>query len=137
MANDVSNFPTRIYLGGNEFANVTKIGFPQWKNDTIETTNVSSTAKEWISGGLAELTDFTFGVNYGISGSLISGSSIVALVTSGSKSSIKITFPTSPVTNWTFSGVITSFKMNDADAKAPDVLSAEISIKPSGAMTVS
>ena len=131
----VTNYPTKIQIGGQDVGELRSIKMPQLTNQAVEITNVNSGTKEFVASGLKEISEFTIGVNY--SSASISGSQLQNWVTSGSKGSWKIIIPTSPVTNWTFQAVSTGFKFNDMDASSPEALQAEITLKPSGDLTVS
>ena len=111
---------------------VTNIQPPSLSNPSVEATNHSSSGwREFISGGLKELSEFTADVNF-TSGVTVSG--FLTDVNAGTAASYSLTFPNTAV--WTFNAIPTSFQPASADAASPDALKATVTLRPTGATTL-
>ena len=103
---------------------------PEVMNETVETTNHSSGGwKEFVSGGLREVSEFTATINFvdanvtNLYNNMISGSVV---------NFYRVSFPDDGSTTWTFKALVTSVKPAGAEADSPEALQAEITFRPSG-----
>ena len=128
----VTNYGTLLKKDTTVLGEVVSIEPPELMNEAVEATNHSSGGwREFISGGLNELGEFTATVNF-TSGVTISG--FEADVIAGTVDSYSLTFPNTAV--WSFDALPTSFKPDTADAQTPDALTATITLRPTGATTL-
>lgn len=116
-------------------AELTNIGGVEVKVDTIDVTSHDSASgyKEWI-GGLKEAGEV------GIEGNFIPGDTegqigLHADMVAGTLQAFVITFPSALATTWTFSAIVTRFKINDAKS-GDTVASFSATLKISGAPTL-
>lgn len=131
MAN--TNYGTYLKKAATVLGEIVNIDPPELINEAVESTNHSSGGyREFISGGLRELTEFTCTVNF--IGVTVSG--IMTDVVAGTKASYSIEFTDDATTKWTFDAIPTSFKPSAMDAQSPDVLQAEITLRPSGIIVI-
>jgi hypothetical protein len=104
---------------------VVSVDFPELLNPEIEATNHSSAGvREFISGGLQELSVFKAVMNY-VSAD---AAPLITVVGAGTKAKYQVLFPNTQFIN--FSSLITGFKPMTSDAQSPDVLKAEITFRP-------
>lgn len=132
-----SNYGTRLKVASPYTADIgelVSIDNPELLAEAVEATHQGSAGwRDFVSGGLKELSEFTCTINY----TDVSSSAVVLdLVTSGSKS-YQIQFPDDGATKWTFGAIVTGFKPLSADAQSPEGLTAEIKFQPTGANVLS
>lgn len=117
------------------FGEVTNLGIPELMVEAIEKTNHSSGGvREFISSKLKEVGEFTFTVN--------ATQAVVDDVNDdlddGTISTFHIQYPADLAMNdFFFSAFPTSLAMQDADAQSPGVLVADVTLRPTGAVTIS
>lgn len=113
-------------------AQIGDITGPEQKVDTIDTTTHNDTSgyKTFI-GGLKESGDVKVPIFFDPANSTHTG--VMTTLAAGVLVNWKITLPTSPVTSWSFQGLVTHlghhYKMKDA-------IMADLTIKVSGAPTL-
>lgn len=128
----VTNLGTLLKKATVVLGEVVSIDPPELMNESIEATNHSSSGwREFIPGGLKELSEFSADVNF-TNGVTVSG--MLADLQAGTKASYSMTFPNTAV--WTFDAYVTKFKPNTADAQSPEVLKATVTLRPTGATTL-
>ena len=104
---------------------------PELTNDSIEATNHSSNHnREFIASMLIDLSEFKLTVNY-VSADLAVQ---ILAVQVGSESNYRIRFANADV--WEFAAIIKAVKPLPADAQSPEVLRAEITVRPTGASNI-
>jgi len=110
---------------------VVSIDPPEFLSEAVESTNHSSNGyREFIAGGLAEVSEFKATVNF--SKTVISG--FYNDIKLGTLGNYSIEFPDTDNTTWKFSAIVTSLKPNAMDAQNPETLQAEVGFQPSGAL---
>lgn len=120
--------PTEAFTSIGE---IISIEAPELINEAVEATNHSSGGwKEYISGGLKEVSEFKATINYVST----DAASLIGKVEDGTKSNFKMTFPNTDV--WVFSALVTTFKPLGADAQSPETLQAEVTFRPTGSSTL-
>lgn len=98
---------------------------PELMNPEVEATNHSSGGvREYISGGLQELSAFKAVMNYVSS----DADTLIVRLAAGTKANYQVLFPNTQFIR--FASLITGFKPLTADAQSPDVLKAEVSFRP-------
>lgn len=108
---------------------VVSLDSPEILNEAVEATNHSSGGwREFVAGGLKEVSEFSATVNFVDSYM----TTIYNYMTSGCTVSYQILFPDDGATTWTFSALITSVKPVASDAQSPEALQAEVKFQPSG-----
>ena len=129
---DKTNYGTLLKKATTSIGELVKIDPPEYTNPTVESTNHSSGGvRQFISGGLREMTAFKATINYDIA-------NIATLVTdlvAGTKAAYTILFP--DASSMRFSAIPTSIKPLSADAQKPDVLQAEITFQPTDSLDLS
>lgn len=119
--------PTEVFTVIGE---VVSIDPPELVNEAIESTNHSSGGwKEFISGGLKELTEFTATINFVD----VDITALYNLAVAGTPKNYQIVFPDNGNTTWTFAALVVSVKPLSADAQSPEALQAEVKFQPTGA----
>jgi len=114
-------------------AQIMKITPPSLTRNAIETTSHNESEESFVVG-IARKGELTFDVGFVPSGAT-HGNLAGGLVKDwkdGTLAIWKVTFPES--TKWTFSGYVTNVAV---DAPVDDLLSASITIRPTGLMTTS
>jgi hypothetical protein len=112
---------------------VVSIDPPELTNASVEATNHASGGwREFISGGLKELSEFSILVNMASGTS----SSMQGALTTGSSASYAIEFTDEELSIWTFNALVTGYKPEPADATAPEALQATITFRPTGVPTL-
>lgn len=118
--------------GYSSIGEVVSVDPPEYMNSEVEATNHGSGGrKEFISGGLREMTPTKVTLNY-------VSANIAALVTDlegGTKSAYQILYPNG--VKQRFSAIITSIKPLGADAQKPDVQKAEVTFRPTDSLALS
>lgn len=105
---------------------------PEFLNAAVEATNHSSGGvREFISGGLKEMSEFKATINYVSADAAV----LITALTGGTKGQYQILFPNSM--KMQFSALVTGFKPLTADAQNPDVLKAEVTFRPSDSLSLS
>lgn len=137
MTSGRSNYGTRLKTGAGfttDIGEVTNIDFPELRKEAVEATNFGSGGwREFVSSGLAEVSEFTATINFtGASGSTLTGN----LINSAS-ALYQVQFPNDLSTKWTFIAWVTGFKPVSADAMSPESLTAEVKFQPSGSCVIS
>jgi predicted secreted protein len=120
---------------GNPVAELTNIGGVEIKVDTIDVTSHDSASgyKEWI-GGLKEAGEVAIEGNF-IPGDTLGQIGLHTDMVAGTLQDFVITFPAALATTWTFSAIVTRFKVNDAKS-GDTVASFSATLKISGAPTL-
>jgi hypothetical protein len=131
MTSATTNYGTLLKRAGATIAEVVSIDAPEYSNPEIEATNHSSGGvREFISGLLKEMTPFKATLNE-LDGGL---ATIVGDLQNGTVSAWTITFPNTDIQS--FSALVTGIKPLTADAQSPDVLKAEVTFRPTGALSL-
>lgn len=111
---------------------ITSVDPPEFLNAAVEATNHGSGGhREFVSSGLQEFSEFKATLNY-------VKANIATLATdlkAGTKSRYQIAFDS--LNAWQFGALVTGIKPLPADAKNPDVLTAEITFRPSDSIDLS
>ncbi len=116
-----------------ELAEVISIVPPEIIQEAVEATNHSSGGyKEFISNGLKELGEFSVTVNFLPGHAVASG--IANKVITGAVGNYQIEFPND--ITWTFGALVTNFKVSEMDAQNPEVLTADLTFRPTGEPTL-
>lgn len=127
-----TNYGTLLKKGAATLAEVVSIDAPEYTQPEVEATNHSSAnVREFISSMLREMTPFKATMNQ-LDGGL---AALISDMTAGTVAAYSITFPNTDV--MTFSTLVTSIKPLGADAQKPDVLKAEVTFRPTGALGLS
>jgi predicted secreted protein len=137
MTSAKSNYGTLLKVGdGQEVETFASIGEvvnidpPELINEAVEATNHGSGGwKEFVSGGLKELTEFTTTVNFVDAAVTALYNDLVA----GTEKNYQIVFPDDGSTTWTFAALVVGIKPMSVDAASPEALQAEIKFRPTGA----
>ena len=117
-------------INGTTVAGVLDFEGPAISNDLIEVTNQQSTAKEYIAA-LKENGDIKFNLNFVPGDS--SDTAVIALANTGDRFTWELVWPQALQT-WTGEGIISEFSPK---AKIKDQLQADVTIKPTNAVTIS
>lgn len=114
---------------------ITNLGMPELITESIEKTNHSSGGnREYISGLLSEIAPFTLTLNMVQANLTILDADRQA----GTVANYQIEFPAPLALDaWVFDAFPTNITMQDADAQSPDVLMADVTFRPTGAITFS
>lgn len=117
-------------------AELLNIDPPEILNEAIESTSHSTAAyRTFINSGLREVAEFTATVQYtptGVTHNNTTG--ILADLTGSSSHNYQILFPDASV--WSFTAIVTGFKVSAANAPDPETLQAEVTFRPTGAPTL-
>lgn len=128
-----SNYGTILKRASVVVGEVVNIDPPELTHEAVEATNHSSGGwREFVPGGLKELTEFTVMVNMASGTS----SSMQGALTTGSSASYAIEFTDEELSIWTFNAYVTSYKPEPADATDPDAAHATITFRPTGVPTL-
>lgn len=135
----VQSMGTYLRRNGTEIAEVTNIGGPSFKADTIEATHLRSPGfwREFI-GSLKDGGELTFDINMILANPTHNAATGVLSTFNSNGAAARdiwdIVFPDAASTVWTFGGFITGYEVNDLaiDGK----LSATITVKISGKPTL-
>ncbi len=137
MTSAKSNYGIRLKVASPYTADVgevVSIDLPEAMAEAVEATSHSSAGwREFIAGGLKELSEFSATVNF-------TDTYVAALYTdfgAGTVKSYQIQFPDDGATKWTFSAYVVALKPTGADAGSPEALQMEVKFQPSGANVVS
>jgi len=122
----ITNFGVTLTMDSVNVGELRSVEAPEVSEEKLESTTHGSTAKEYIPAGLNDNGDMTLTMNY------------VDTATSGlwnakmnhTVHEFVVTFPNSETI--TFSGFVSSFKPETADATGIDVLTATVVISPVG-----
>lgn len=132
MTSANTNYGVQLSDSDGSIGEITSIDPPEYMNAEVEATNHASGGhREFISGGLQEMASFKATVNY-VNADI---ADLVTKLQNGNKNVYTMTFPTGH--KMTFAALVTSIKPLAADAKSPDVLSAEITFRPSDSLAMS
>ena len=127
---------TTLARDGNVISELTKIGSPKYKMDTIDVTNHQSTDgfKEFI-GGLLEAGELPLEGNF-IPGDTNGQVGLVTDMMAKTKQNFVLTFPNS--VTFTFAALVTAFELGDADVSGALTFKAALKIsgKPALGITV-
>lgn len=133
MTSGNTNYGVILADTGGTIGEVVSIDPPEYMTAAIESTNHGSGGvREFVSGGLSEMSQFKTTVNY-VKANI---ASLVTKKNAGTKSTYTITFPGSQGVQ-SFSALVTSIKPLPADAQKPEMLKAEITFQPSDALGLS
>jgi hypothetical protein len=128
MSDAIAGMGTTLKRDGHIIAEVTKIGAPEIKLETKEVTHLTSPDdfKEFI-GTLFEAGEVP------IEGSFIAGDvdgqiALMADQANKTKQSFVITFPTAITATWTFTALVTNFKIGDYNTTGESSFSATLKI---------
>jgi hypothetical protein len=137
MTDARSNYGTRLKVGSPYSADVgelVSLDAPELLAEAVEATNQSSNGwKEYVGGGLKELSEFTATINF--TDAYVP--TIYADLAAGTVKSYQVQFPDDGSTKWTFNAIITGIKPLSVDAQSPETLQAEIKFQPTGANVLS
>ena len=130
-----SNFGILLKKATVLVGEITNLGFPELTTPEVEKTNHSSGGnREFISGKLSEVSEFTFTINAVQANIDIIDTDRLA----GTIANYQIEFPVDLAMDaLTFNAFPTSIAYQDADAQSPDVMMADITFRPTGANTFS
>lgn len=114
---------------------ITNLGFPELITEAVEKTNHSSGGnREFISSKLSETGEFTFTMNV-VQANL---DIVDADRQAGTVANYQIEYPAALALDaWVFDAFPTNIAMQDSDAQSPDVLTADITFRPTGGITFS
>lgn len=132
MTSAITSFGTSLKRNGSTLAEVVSVDAPDYTQPAVEATNHSSSGvREFVSGMLAEMSEFKATLN------LLSASitTLVGDLTAGSVIAYSIVFP--DTTAQTFSAIVTGIKPLAADAQNPDALKMEVTFRPTGTLGLS
>lgn len=102
---------------------------PELVHEAVEVTNQSSGGwREFVPGGLKELSEFTVTVNF----TEDTITSLYTDVVSGTQRNYQIAFPDDGATTWAFAALVVSVKPLSVDAASPEALQAEVKFRPTG-----
>lgn len=134
---DVSNYGVKIGTSATgaepyvDIAGLVKLDAPKLKNSAVDSTNHGSGGvAEKVSSGLVEVDDIKATFSFVESAM----TTLTTACTAGTLMHFKITFPNTQT--WTFNGFITEFAPAGADAGSPELLTADVTIAVTGAMTI-
>ena len=132
MSGEITNYGVALKKSTVSIGELVKIDPPEYTNPAVESTNhASGGVRQFISGGLREMTAFKATINYKIA-------DIATLVTdlvAGTKSAYTILYP--DASSQRFQAIPTSIKPLSADASKPDVMQAEITFQPTDSLDLS
>jgi hypothetical protein len=132
MTSSVTNYGTLLKKGAATLAEVVSIDAPEYTQPEVEATNHSSAGvREFVSSMLREMTPFKATMNQ-LDGGL---ATLIADMVAGTVAAYSITFPNTDIQG--FNALVTSVKPLGADAQKPDVLKAEVTFRPTGALSLS
>jgi hypothetical protein len=137
MANTYIASQTTIGLkksGDSDYATVAQVisfGGPTFQVASIETTNLSDTAKKYRPG-IVDSGEMKFEINFDPADTGHSG--LKTLIESPAVASWQITFPTSPATTFTFDGFPTGMEITGGGPE--EKVTASLTIKITGTVTV-
>jgi hypothetical protein len=126
-------FQSHLFAGLSDklLAGVIKLDPPEISTEDVETTSHDSGGvKTFISGKVSEVSKFkaTLSFNPAVA------DAFVGYTVSGTILPWQIGFPNTET--WTFQAFVDGFKPSSADAQKPGELTAEISFRPTGAITI-
>lgn len=123
---------TTLSRDGHTVAELTNIGGVEIKVDTIDVTNHDSASgyKEWIAG-LKDAGEVPIEGNF-IPGDTDGQIGLLTDLAAGTLQDFVITFPAALATTWTFSAIVSKFKINDAKA-GNEAATFSATLKVSGA----
>lgn len=119
-----------LKVNGTASGSLVNLGMPEVENPVVESTNHDSVASEFVSGRLPKVGELTFTVSL----DKTQTSTYYGYVSAGTLLSWNIVFPQTSG-SLLFDGILTKFKPSDADAKSPELLTADFTITPSGSAT--
>jgi len=131
MPNAKTGNTTTISIGGTAVGEVLSIKPVSPTIDPIETTNLDSTAKEFIPSPVPDYGEITINGNFFPSNT--GQAALRTAFTSKTTDTYIITFPSTVGATWTFTGFITGYDMGEADNENP--LSFAVTVKITGAAT--
>ena len=123
-----TNFGYAVTMDGNHMGKITSVEPPSITEEKIEVTNHDSTYKEYIPTQLNDAGDMTLEVQYettaisGFRNAKLDHSIHLFVVTAPAPSSQALTF----------SGFVSEFTPNAADATSPEALKCTVVISPTG-----
>lgn len=127
-----TNYGTLLKKGSTVLGEITVLQAPEFMNETVEATSHASGGwKEYISGGLKGVGEVNFTCNMT---NVATVSGMMTDLSAGTKASYNITFPNTTV--WTFDAFVVKFQPQSADAQSPEALKADVSLQPTGTMTI-
>lgn len=136
MTSAITNYGVTFGLqdstGYSDIGEIVNVDPPEYMNAEVEATNHGSGGvKEFIAGGLREMTPTKVTINY-VNNDI---AALVTLLEAGTKSNYQIGYPGGH--KQSFSALVTSIKPQPADATKPDVLKAEITFRPTDSLDLS
>jgi hypothetical protein len=134
MTSAVTNYPSVLGLWSGaayvSIGEVVKIEPPAYESAAVEATNHGSSGqREFVSSKLREMGDFKAQLNM-VTANI---ATLVTALEAGTKSQYQILYP--DTTKQKFYAIVTSIKPGTADAQKPDVLTAEITFRPSDSLS--
>lgn len=117
------------------FGEVTNMGIPEILTEAVEKTNHSSGGvREFIPSKLKEIAEFTVTVN--LTQTVLDD--VNDDIDGGTISTWHVQYPADlGLNDFFFSGFPLSIAVQDADAQSPGVLMADVTLRPTGAVTIS
>ena len=130
-----SAFGTTLKIGGTAgtaIANVTEIDGPELSAETIDmTAHDSSGAYREMFPSFLDAGEVSLKIQYDPANT--QHKALLTSLTGRASASYALTFPTTPVASWVFTGYVTGFKPS---APMDGALEADVTIKVSGAPTL-
>jgi hypothetical protein len=132
MSGEITNYGTLLKKATTSIGELVKIDPPEYTNPAVEATNhASGGVRNFISGGLREMTAFKATINYKIADIALLVTDLVA----GTNAAYTVLFP--DASSMRFHAIPTSIKPLSADAQKPDVMQAEITFQPTDSLDLS
>ena len=129
---DKTNYGTLLKKATTSIGELVKIDPPEYTNPAIESTNHGSGGvRQFISGGLREMSEFKATINY----DMANIAPIVTDLIAGTSAAYSVVFP--DASSMRFKAIPTAIKPLSADATKPDVLQAEITFRPTDSLDLS
>ena len=131
----VTNYGILLKKSTTLVGELTNLSFPTISTPAVETTNHSSAGvREFISGALTELGEFTVTIN-AVQAAL---DTLETDRRAGTVAGYTIEYTQSAggLDDWDFSAIVTEIAVQDADSMSPDVISVDVTFRPSGDLTM-
>ena len=130
-----SNYGINLKRDGTLLGEITNLAFPEISTESVEKTNhASGGVREYIPSRLKNVAEFTVTLN--TTQTLVD--TINDDIDAFTVSAFLIEFPAVLALNgWSFQAFPLSLALQDSDAQTPDVLSANVTLRPTGAVTIS
>jgi len=130
-----ADYGVALSWNGSAVIQVTNIPIPAITQVMAEFTNHSSSGwREFVAGRLRTLEAFTITIAYDLADTVH-----IAMITdqgTGTARTAIITFTDAGNATWSFSALIEKFATQPQDAQNPRVISAQVTLRPTGTMTI-